>query len=237
MKKSFILEFLDNLFSLQEKFLEGKYKKKMNVLNYSKDSMLKSHLSSGASLTLSGELERNKQRIKDDVKKLAKENIDNLENLLIYAKNKGASFYLIKNADKFLKPIKEEVGLIFPKKGLRALYLNLLVKRKFSFKTDVMFIFKDEKLTIYNVLYNFYKWYSYNLNLPGFKDNIQDKIKNIDEVENNIENLDYKDIISLKQAIERDREAMEFVIEFTKEIEGSKNAYGVMKENEGGASV
>lgn len=238
-KKNFFSEFINNLFSLQERYLEGKYQKKLNALNYSKDSMLKSHMVSGASLTLSSELEKSKQKIKDDVKKIAKENLDKLENLLSYAENKGTKFYRIKNARKFLKLIKEEEGLILPKKGISALYLNFLTSKKISLKTDSLFIFEDENLSAYNILYNFYKWYAYQFKLPGFEEESLSKIKNLDELEKeeNLENLTYSDIMSIKQAIARDKEAMEFVLSFMKEIEGSKNAYNNLKNKDNGASL
>ncbi len=236
--KKFILDFINKIFALQEKYLEGKYQKKMNALNFNKkDSMSKNIMTSGASLTFSVELEKNKQKVRNDVTKLAKENLDNLYNLLEYAKQRGAKFYSIKNAKKLLSLIKEEPGLIFPKKGKEALFINLLTEQKVSFKTDAIFIFEDEKLSIYSLLYEFYKWYSYKMALPGFDEESYSKVKNIDELENpeTIETLSYDDIIKLKQAISRDREAMEFVMSFMKEIEGAKKAFENLKDD--GANI
>jgi len=237
--KNFFIEFIQNILNLQERFLENKYKKKLTVLNYDKNSMVKSRLSSGASLTLSGELEKNKKRVADEVKKILTEKNGDLIAILDYAKEKGTSYYLIKNAKKILSPINETEGLIFPKKNLQALYLNIFVKRKFSFNTELMFVYDEKKLSDYRVLYNFYKWYACKSLLPGFDEETLERFKNVFDYENKekLDTLNYKDIMALKQAIDRDREAMEFVLKYMREKEGAKNAYDIMKNNDSGASV
>ena len=60
------------------------------------------------------------------------------------------------------------------------MFINLLTEQKVSFKTDAIFIFEDEKLSIYSLLYEFYKWYSYKMALPGFDEESYSKVKNID---------------------------------------------------------
>lgn len=215
-----ILKLINFFFKIQEKFLEKKYN--------TKNSMYKTQLTSSATLTLSGALEETKNQIKNEIKSLAKNGLDEL---IKYAKENGACFYYSKNAKKILKPIDETTGIIFPKKGIKAFYLNLFFAKKISFKTNTIFIFENEKLSPYDILYNFYKWYAYNSKLPGFEDENLSEIKNLDKLENNIEKLNYKDIMGLKQAIARDREAMQFTLDFIKENEGFKNAYNKLKDN------
>ena len=49
--------------------------------------------------------------------------------------------------------------------------------------------------------------------------------------------LTYEQIINLKHAIQRDKEASEFVLDFMKEFEGSKNAFNIMKNKDNGANI
>ena len=231
MKKNLLQKITDKIFEIQDIFLQKKYGK---TLEYS-SSMIKNKAANGITLTLSSKLEDIRKEIYEDVKKLAKENSDNLFKLLEISKNEGAKFYILKNADILLKPISEKQGFIAPKKGFSALYLNLLTSKKFSFKSDEVFVFENEKLSPYSLIYNFYMWYSFKKGLPGFKDEAL-TIKNI-EKNNNFDNLKYEEIMELKQALNRERDALKFTVEFIKEHEGSKNAYDKLKDKENGANI
>ena len=235
--KNFILKLINSIFNIQEN-ISTKYKK-INTLGYSNNSMLKNHIVQGASLTLSTSLEKNKERVDFDVEKLASENIDNIENILNFSKEKGVEHYFISNPDRVLSPIGESEGIIFPLSGLKAVSLNLILENKISFKTDLIFVFDRENKSPYTILYNFYKWYSLKLNLPGFDRETLLKFKHIEdfEKEENLERLSYNDIMDLKQAIARDREAMEFVIKFMKKKEGAKNAFSNLKNKNDGTNI
>ena len=231
MNKNFLQKIIDKIFEIQDIFLQKKYGKS---LNYSDNSMVKSVMAQGVSLDLSSKLEDLRKEIYENVKTIAKENVNDLQNLLKIIKNEGFKIYILKNSNVLLKPIKEHEGFIPPKKGLSALYLNFLTTKNFSFKTEGLFIFENEKLSPYTLLYNFYMWYSYKTGLPGFgEENLQ--IKNLEnlEKEENVQNLKYEDIMKLKQALNRERDAMKFTVEFMKETEGSKFAYEKLKNEEG----
>lgn len=236
MEKNFLQKIIDKIFEIQENFLQKKYKKKRDMLEYSENSMVKNKITQGVTLNLSTKLEEMRKQINEEVKKIAKENSDNLVNLLEIAKKDGAKIYVLKNPNFYLKPIGETEGFIFPKKGISALYLNLLTSKKFSLKTGEIFIFENEKLNIYALLYNFYLWYSYKKGLPGFDDSML-KIKNLEVIEKEevINNLKYEEIMKLKQSIAREQDAMKFVMDFMKETEGGKNAFNNLKDN--GANI
>lgn len=232
MFKDILLKLLNSVFDIQEKFLSRKY-----GLKSANSDMSKHHIMQGASLTINSELNKNIQKVQNEVYEIAKKNIDDFINVFEFSKEKGVNLYILQNADKLLKFIDEKQGLFFPKKGLKALYLNFLTTKKFSFSTKIMFILDKEKLNPYNILYNFYKWYSYNSNLPGFDEKTLNEFKNIYEYETNLDKLTYEQIINLKHLIQRDREASEFVLKFMKEIEGGKNAFNVIKNEDGGANI
>ena len=231
--KEFILNFINFLFDCQDRF----YKRKLENSGLKKKSS-KIKVTSHETLNFSCELNKEKEKAKEEIRNLAKKNLNEIKNLLIYAEKEGAKTYYIKNASLKLKPIKESVGFIFPKTGLNALYLSFLTRKKISFKTSEMFVFEDEDLKMADVIYNFYKWYFFNKKIEGYFENSSYLVKNIDELEKiNFENLNLEQVIDLKQAISADREGMEFVINFIKETSGIKNAYNVLKEGENGASL
>ena len=51
-----------------------------------------------------------------------------------------------------------------------------------------------------------------------------------------MKNLSMEDIISIKEAVSRDQEATDFVLQYTKHTEGSKNVMDKLK-TEGGANI
>ncbi len=232
MFKNLVLNLINLIFDIQEKFLSKKYNVKSANSN-----MAKSHITSGASLTIDSELSKNRQKVQNEVYELAKKNFDNFINIFEYSKKQGVNLYILNGAENLLRIIDEQQGLIFPKKGIKAFYLNLLTNKKLSAKSPVMFILDKEKLSPYNVLYNFYKWYAYNSNLPGFDEKTLIEFKNIYKYETNLDKLTYEQIINLKHLIQRDKEAMEFTLNFMKEFEGSKKAFNIMKNKDEGANI
>jgi hypothetical protein len=101
-----------------------------------------------------------------------------------------------------------------------------------------MFIMRDGIIDKFYMLHNFYRWYSLKSNLSGFEYKVQKLFKKflLDNSQNFIKNLTMEDIISLKEAIARDNEASEFVLTYTKQIDGSKKVLNKIK-NEGGANI
>ena len=155
-----------------------------------------------------------------------------------YIKAANTPVYKINNADKILALLKEEEGLITEQHGLRALYLSICVGRGFSLKTPPMFVMREGVIDKYYMLHHFYRWYSLKSDLPGFEYEVQQKFKRflIDNSPSAIRKFSMEDIISLKEAIARDQEATDFVLKYTKSVDGSKNVLDKIK-NEGGASV
>ncbi len=236
MKKK-IIDLIDAIFSLQEKFLEKKYKYKGSKSFGGK--MVKGHINSGVTAIFSLALEKNKEKINADVEKIAKENWDDLIKIFDISDKKGVKTYFLENADKILKPIGEEAGLIFEKRGFKGIYLNFITKGNFSLKSDIMFIFDKERLSPYTLLFAFYKWYSFDFCLPGFEEDVREKLKNIDNVtkKGNIEKLSYKEIMELKQGIARDKEAAEFTVNFITKMKTARTAFEKLKENDGEVNI
>lgn len=77
---------------------------------------------------------------------------------------------------------------------------------------------RDLPLDAYYTIQQFHKWYAAKLELPGFdaesQNNFQKYLENIND--EGIKNLSVEEIIGLKEAIARDVEAINFVIELYK---------------------
>ena len=70
------------------------------------------------------------------------------------------------------------------------------------------------------------------MQLPGFDDEAQQKFKKIFEyeIDANVQTLTYEEIISLKEAIARDIEAIDFVTKLAKEQDGAKKVFENIKD-------
>ena len=118
------------------------------------------------------------------------------------------------------------------------MYLSFITMSGLKLKTEPMFVFGKKNPERYLVLYNFYKWYSMKSGLGGFEYEIQKKynklMKNINKA--NVDNLPLEDIAGLQEAIARDSEATDFVLNYEKENEVSKKVSEKISQD-GGASI
>lgn len=198
----------------------------------------KTILSSGGNAVFSVETQKKIDEVKINVSEIVKKTNCNPQELLDYVKATNTPVYKFDNADKLLNLIHEEEGLIYAHNGISALYLSLITGQGLKFETAPMFILRDGILDKYLMLHNFYRWFSLKSDLPGFEPEIQKKFRDflIDNSEDAMKRFSMEDIISLKEAIARDQEATEFVLEYSKQVDGAKNVLNKMK-NEGGAQV
>ena len=101
-----------------------------------------------------------------------------------------------------------------------------------------MFVLRPLKVDIYYMLHQFYQWYSYKMGMPGFdkkeRENLKQLFKTLSTDE--MSKLTLGEIIDLKETIERDKEAIDFVINLSLEYESSKKAVNKIR-NEGSATI
>lgn len=220
----------------KEKNIQNRLKKTTKRSFTNKTS--KTIFGTAANVTLNSETQKLIELVKTNVSTIVKRVNCNPEELLNYVKAANTPVYKINNADKLLNLIQEEEGLIYEQEGLTALYLSIITGQGIKFKTPPMFVMRDGEIDKYYLLHHFYRWFSIKSNLPGFEYNIQKKFKQflIDDSEETIKKFTMEDIIGLKEAIARDQEATDFVLQYTKEIEGSKNVMDKIK-TDGSASV
>ena len=140
-----------------------------------------------------------------------------------------------------LNIIGENEGFITPLKGMKALYLNLCIglfiekKLTLSTKTKELFLLRNLPVNIYIMSHQFHKWYGYKMKLPGYDTDTQEKFKKLFRtLDNNaFKALSIKELVFIKEAVARDKESVDLVLEISKEYEGAKNALNKMKTQKG----
>jgi hypothetical protein len=224
------------ILTFKEKDLKNKLKRTVKK-SYSNNSS-KLVFGKGADLTISSETLKLIETVKQEVSTIVKKTDANPNLLLDYVKMGKTQVYFHPFADKLLNLIKEEEGLIYEKRGLEAVYLGLITGQGLKLKTEPMFLLRNGVIDKFYLLHHFYRWYSLKSNLAGFEYNVQKLFKKFlfDDSEKLIKSLSMEEIILLKEAIARDNEASEFVLNYTKQIDGSKNVLNKIR-NEGGANI
>ena len=104
--------------------------------------------------------------------------------------------------------------------------------------SEAMFIISADKPSDYYLLLReFYLWCSYKKNLDGFDFATQEIFKKYMNEKKNpaMSKLEYTDMCNLQEALARDSEANEFVMQFVRQKEGSANVLKKIKE--GGADI
>lgn len=217
--------------SLKEKHLLERLKGSTKRSYKNKTS--KKVIGKAADLELNSETLKLIEKAKENVTAIAKQTACNPESLLDYVKAAKTPVYRIAHADKFLNLLREEEGLIYEKRGFEALYISLITEKKFSLSTQPMFIMREGIIDKFYLLHHFYRWYSLKLDLPGFDFDTQRRFKASLFKELPMTKLSIEDIYAIKEAVARDQEATDFVLEFMKMTDGSKNALEKMQTDDG----
>lgn len=236
----FIQKFIYLVLNFQEKLLTKRLGRNFKTFYSNKTS--KKAFINGAILELNSETKNNKIKLENSVKTILKKYKNDPAKLLEFVEKSGTKVYKFPFADKILGIIGYEEGFISETKGFKGLYLNIILflagnKIKFSLKTEPMFVMRNLPLDPYSMIQQFYKWYAMKLNLPGFDAESQENFQKFLSPSNDekIKELSVEEILGLKEAIARDVDAINFIVDFAKSTEGSKNA--LKKVTAGGASV
>lgn len=234
--KNFI-NFLVNI--LKKKSKISPTTSKRNLMSKCTGKTSKKFFTSNDSLSINAEQTFIKDEINAEARLILKEAVNKPEILVNFIKSKGTK--VIKS--KYMKPILflfgEQTGFLPPTKGFKALALSVLLnivsgaRLKLDCKTPTLFALDDKPLNIYLLSHQFHLWLSYINELPGFDENTRKNFKNIwDSNVNSIEidKLSFEEILSLKDAMARDLEAIKFVKEMTREFVGQKQSLNKIKQ-------
>lgn len=237
---NFVQKFIYDFLAFQENLL--KKKNKRSFKNTYSHTTSKKAFAAGTSLEITSKTSKSKGKLENDVRVILKKYGNDPEKLVGFIERSGTKVYRIPSTKKFLKLINCEEGLISNVKGIKGLYLNIVIpvlaKEKFvlSMNVEPLFVLSNAELDCYKTIQQFHKWYAMKLNLPGFDADSQNNFNKFLTSNNaNVKSLSIEEILGLKEAIARDVEAINFIVELAKNTNGSKNA--LKKMTSGGASI
>lgn len=220
--------FVYFILSIQEKILTQRLKKTLGTKNSSKN---KKFFSQGCFVSLDTIANSDKQKMEDELAIILKSaNYEPLE-VLKYIEKHNTKVYFIDSA-KPLISVGENTGFIYPNKGFKALYLSLLTEKKFSLKTNEMFILEKDNINKYYFIYNFYNWYAFKHNIYGLDAESQELLNKylFSNSDQDLKSLQLADIYKLKDAIKQDKSAIEFVFKLCQTYESAKKALDKLKD-------
>ena len=204
-----------------------------------KNKIKKTFLNQGASLVISSKMDEKRKKTTALAKIILKKYLNNPHLLIKFIATKGTKIVVVPNIDKAFHFAKEEEGFMPALTGLRALKLSIIINLlgnkeiKIGFKTPEMLIMKSNNPSIYLLAHQFHHWLAYKNHLPGYDQTTMNIFKNVwntNPNKVNFKKLSINEILSLKDAVERDKEAIDFVREFVREQIGAKEMLGKVKD-------
>ena len=222
----FFIKFIELYKKINLKFKLFKYRKYINSTQNSNG--VKNIIGKDYSVRFDSVFEERKKEIQKEIENIVKSVKNNPYKLIEYIEEHGTKVYKIKNANKILAVIDETEGFITPKKGIKALYLNFIINKTFSAAFNECFIMRDLAVDPYYTIHQFYNWYAFKSGFAGYEYEAQEKFKKVIYSKNRKEDIDtlsIADILAVKEAIHRDVEAINFVINLAKNTDGTKQAF------------
>lgn len=222
--------FLTILLNIKN-FLSVK-KEKAAVKQIKESANTKFKFNEAASLKIETKTNELRTQVEKISKNIISRNSYDIEKTLEYLKTKNVRVVRFASATKILSKIREKQGFILPLYGFQAFYLNffigLIYDKKLVFKqsSDPIFIFNsDDKMDIFFLSAQIYKFVAFRKNMPGFDYNVQKKFKRIygSPKMSEIQKLTAGEILSMKEAIARDVESVDFAMSLQNELQLRKN--------------
>ncbi|OGI30173.1 MAG: hypothetical protein A2287_07565 [Candidatus Melainabacteria bacterium RIFOXYA12_FULL_32_12] len=198
-------------------------------------------LTANETLQLNTQSKSTAKEINIEAKSLFKELINKPEELFKYIESHKTLVIRAPHVEKILILIGESEGFILPLSGFRAFFLTIILsllapnKLKVGFNTPAMFVMRNKPANVYYLAHQFHHWLSYINELPGYDEETSINFKYIlssDYNSNNIDMMSIDDILSLKDAIARDLEAIQFVKDISRELIGQKISSNRLKNGE-----
>lgn len=180
----------------------------------------------GCSFSLVSDEKAKKEKLNTEIKNILKKYKNDKEAIIDFIVKNKTKVFKIKDANKMLDVIGEEKGLISAHTGYKALYLNYLLYRKISLKSDPVFVIEDGEVDIYYLIQQFHRWYFMKNNFNGFDEKSQELLRQVNKGNEDriISKLKPEEITGLQKAIARDVESITFVTNYARETSGAKGA-------------
>ena len=163
--------------------------------------------------------------------------------ILRYIENHSTSVVRMKYIEQVCFLLNIAPGFLPKQKGFKIICLSFMIKIfadkrvKISSELPDMFLLGVNTPNIYILSHQFYHWLAYKSNLPGYDEQTQRNFKNIWKLQKSeeIKRLSISEILSLKDAIARDIDALDMVRELSMEFSGQKKCIDKIKSE--GSSI
>ncbi|MCQ2957360.1 MAG: hypothetical protein MJ180_00495 [Candidatus Gastranaerophilales bacterium] len=180
-------------------------------------------------LTISANNDKKEAKVSEIAYNILFKYKNNPKMILKFMESKGTKVVYCPALAVVLKLLGYDEGFIPKHNGFKAFILNfltsLLADKKIVLSDcmeDVLIICKSN-LSLYFIAYQFHHWLSYKHKLPGYDSETMNLFRNTFNNEHtNMSVLSINQILSLKDAIDRDKQAVEFVRKFVREQVGAK---------------
>lgn len=238
--KNVFINIIYIIVGLQNKILKKYYDFKYRRISKTRSFSSKTYITAGEKMSLNAQEKLATKEVVENAKNIFKEHLKEPKEIFEYIKEQGTSIFLIERANTVLWFVGEEEGFIPPKTGLSAILLELCInifssqKIPFGLKTPAMFVLRGLDVSAYFLAYQLYHWMAFTKNLSGYDPKTVKNFKNIFNIDRNptaIKNLSIEEILSLQEAIARDVEAIDMVVELAKEVSGQKKAMDKLKKD------
>lgn len=148
--------------------------------------------------------------------------------ILEYIKENGTNIIADYKLLPIIKFLGYEEGFIPKHSSFKAFILNIFLSKstktkiKLSMTMEDTFLICKKDLSLYFLAYQFHHWLSYKNNLPGYDYETLCLFKSTMNTNSNLSVLNINQILSIKDAIDRDKQAIDFVTKFVREQIGAK---------------
>lgn len=224
---TFIYSFLfQNYASLRSQKISSLKNKNSNVF-----------LSESGVVRLNAQDELRAKKVYIKAKEFLKKHIKSPEKILTYIENHSTKVIGMKNVDKVCLFLNIAPGFVPKQKGFKALFFSICAalfsdsKIDIGFEVPAVFLLGTQDPNIYILSHQFYHWLAYKSNLAGYDEKTQQNFKNIWSFQNSerMKKLSIPEILSLKDAIARDVDALDMVKELAMEFSGQKKCLEKLK--------
>jgi hypothetical protein len=179
------------------------------------------------SLKLVGNKKKKMDEINQTASTMIKEYLHDVSGLLEFIERRNTRVIRKKHADKIVGLMGYMEGFIPPVSGIKARIMAFGLKivgawnEPITNETPAMFVFGDEEPPMGYMVHQIHHWLSYNKGLPGYSEETMENFKKIFDPAfgmEDVKRMSKDEIIALREAIARDREALAFVEKMAQEI-------------------
>ena len=151
------------------------------------------------------------------------------EVIMRYISSQGTQVVTAQCLISLVKILGYEEGFIPKHSGVKAFILNFAIQKvkkekiNFSMTLPDTFLICKKDLSLYFLAYNLHHWLSYKSKLPGYDYKTLCLFRStLTNPNSNLSVLNINQILSIKDAIDRDKQALDFVTKFVREQVGAK---------------